>query len=47
VEIKAGKDKLSSHQKRFIEMANKAGAMVIECRELADVVEMNQRISND
>lgn len=44
VEIKAGKDKLSTDQKRFILMANKAGAMVIECRELADVVKMHEDI---
>jgi hypothetical protein len=44
VEIKAGKDKLSTHQIRFMDEANKAGAMVIECREVSDVVELIEKL---
>lgn len=44
VEIKAGKDRPSIHQIRFMDEANKAGAMVIECREVLDVVDLIEKL---
>ena len=40
VEIKAGNDRLSNDQKRFIQRANKTGGLVFEVRKIDDLLEI-------
>ena len=44
IEIKAGKDRLTDHQRKFAGGVTAAGGLFIECRSVADVAAIVARI---
>ena len=44
IEIKAGRDLMTDHQRKFAEGVQSAGGLFVECRALGDVVAMVARI---